>query len=280
MEGTKKTYLFIIILLLYSAVNVTAADFDHSLFDELLHNNVNDGLVDYQSIKGKDSVLLLDYLELLMNVEPDKFETWGENEKLAFWINAYNAITLYAIVDNYPIQYGGLPARVRFPQNSIRQIKKVWDTVHIKVMGRELTLNNIEHEILRKEFQDPRIHFAIVCASIGCPRLLDRAFFPDTLDDQLDAVTRDFITDDIYVSVNPQRGEVTVSSIFDWYKEDFTTQNPDDWVQNYGRKERGFVEFITFYLQDIPEKLDSIHTLKLKIKYFDYDWSLNEWNKQ
>ncbi|NIA31310.1 MAG: DUF547 domain-containing protein [Actinobacteria bacterium] len=109
-------------------------------------------------------------------VDEKDFPTWSENEKKAFWINVYNAVTIEGILRNYPIPWGGFLAKRRFPQSSIRQISKFWDTPFVRIMGKEITLNEIEHEILRKKFADPRIHFALVCASIGCPVLEDHAF--------------------------------------------------------------------------------------------------------
>ena len=198
---------------------------------------------------------------------------------MALWINAYNAITIYAIVDNYPIHYGSMMSRVRFPKNSIRQLKKVWDTVHVRIMGKELTLNDIEHEILRKEFKDPRIHFAIVCASIGCPKLLNAAYLPEKLEEQLEAVTKEFISDNNYLLVDTQKNEMILSSIFDWYKEDFQVVNSNNWVKKYSKSYRGFVEFVVRYLVKSPAKQEAIKATKTRIKFSDYDWSLNEWQR-
>ncbi|UCF64354.1 MAG: DUF547 domain-containing protein [bacterium] len=153
--------------------------FNHQPFDSLLQTYVNEqGLVEYKAIKEQHD-LLGKYLDLLEKVDPLKFENWSKAEKLAFWINAYNAITIEGIIRHYPIDYGNLVSRVRFPKNSIRQIGGFWDHVFIKVMGRDITLNQIEHEILREKFKEPRIHAVLVCAAIGCPLLENRAFFPE-----------------------------------------------------------------------------------------------------
>lgn len=107
-------------------------------------------------------------------------------------------------------------AKRRFPQSSIRQISKFWDTPFVRIMGKEITLNEIEHEILRKKFADPRIHFALVCASIGCPVLEDHAFLPDNLDVQLDDAAKDFITNSNKVRLDKSRKKLFLSAIFDW----------------------------------------------------------------
>ena len=269
----------IILTVIFAAGSLFASDFDHSLFDELLKNNVRNGLVDYENIKEKDLELLQDYLEEMKTIDPDDFETWDRNAKMALWINAYNAVTMYAIVENYPIQYGGLMSRVRFPKNSIRQIKNVWDTVHVRIMGKELTLNEIEHTILRKEFKDPRIHFAIVCASIGCPKLLNAAYLPEKLEEQLEAATKEFILDNNYVLLDMQKKEIKLSSIFDWYKEDFPVDHSNNLIRKYGKNERGFIWFVFRYLVESPAEHDAVMADKMRIKYSDYDWSLNEWRR-
>jgi len=205
-------------LLMLLSVNAAAQSFDHSLLNVVLRTYVKDGLVNYRSLKT-DKTLLSQYLNKVQNLSPEEFGHWNKNEQKAFWINVYNAITLEGILRKYPIRWGGLVARVRFPKSSIRQIKNFWDKVFVKVMGHEMTLNQIEHEILRKQFGDPRIHFAIVCASIGCPKLASFAFDGQQLNDQLERVTREFINDHqkvilakenniLYLSSSPSRMEM------------------------------------------------------------------------
>ena len=229
------------------------------------------GVVDYEGME-KQRETLNKYLQSIEQVNPNEFNNWTQAEQMAFWINAYNAITLEAILRNYPIQYGSLISRARFPKNSIRQINKVWDTVYIKVMGKELTLNRIEHEILRKKFCDPRIHFAIVCASIGCPKLESRAFSADSLEQRLDKAAKNFITDAKHVRLNKKENILYLSSIFQWYIQDFATS--ENTFKNYSKKERGILYFI---VKRLLEK-DRVFILKNqpKIKYLKYDWTLNE----
>lgn len=268
---------FLIIVLstvmLYPAPG-TAGEFDHSKFDTLLQKYVSDGLVNYREIKANPR-LLNEYLVRLENVNPSDFQNWSQNEQMAFWINAYNAITIEGIIRNYPIRWGGLLARIRFPQNSIRQISDFWDNVFIPVMGKDITLNQIEHNILRTEIGDPRIHFAIVCASLGCPKLEHYAFTGDSLDKQLNQVTRDFINNPGKVRLDQESGTLYLSSIFDWYKEDFpATPDARDRLGKYDKDERDVIEFI---LKCLPEEQQNyILENQPSIKYIKYDWALNE----
>lgn len=270
------TLIFLASLMIFSA-NLAAQNFDHAIFDELMQKYVANGLVDYQGVKAEQESLAT-YLKTLEQVNPVDFRQWSKAEQKAFWINAYNAITIEGILRNYPIQRGGLLARVRFPQNSIRQIGGFWDKVFVKVMGKDLTLNDIEHKILRKQFNDSRIHFVIVCASIGCPILENRAFFADDLDQRLEQATRNFITDPDKVQLDQKQNVLYLSSIFDWYKADFSVS--DDAMKKfakYSNAEQGVVEFVAKFLAESDQKYIVQH--QPKIKYLDYDWSLNEQKK-
>ena len=253
-------------------------EFDHSLFDKLLRNNVTNGMVNYRNIKDADFGILEQYLHKLENVDPADFEKWDRNSKLAFWINAYNAITIYGIVINYPLEYGGLLARLRFPKSSIRQINKVWDRVFTNVMGKGITLNQIEHDILRVEFDEPRIHFAIVCASVGCPRLMSEAYIPEKLDEQINKAAKDFVNRKKYIDYDSGNNILHLSSIFDWYKDDFKYSENSEWLDKYGKDERGIVEFVERYSKNEALR-KQMKENKVKIKYLDYDWSLNELKK-
>jgi len=248
--------------------------FDHQAFDSLLQLYVNEkGLVNYQAIKQER--LLTIYLKQLESLNPQEFESWDRAKKMAFWINAYNAITIEGIARNYPIKYGNLMARVRFPQNSIRQIGNFWDTVFIKVMGKEITLNQIEHEILRKEFADARIHAVLVCAALGCPLLENKAFFPHNLDERLDQANVNFINNPDKVKLDTEKNVLYLSSILDWYHDDFeVSQQNEEILHRYDSKYRGVIDFILTYLPQ--EKREYIEKNSPKLQFLDYDWTLNE----
>jgi hypothetical protein len=250
------------------------SQFDYSSYDEVLQRYVKDGLVDYAGIKS-DNGALEDFLQQIRHIDATQFQTWPPDEQKAFWINAYNAITIEGIVRNYPIEPGGFLARKRFPNNSIRQIGDFWDTVFIRVMGDEITLDDIEHEILRKQFKDPRIHFVLVCAALGCPTLESSAFFPKDLEGRLDRAASDFISNPDKVRLNRKQNRLYLSSILKWYKEDFVCPAASQPLyDNYRKKDRGIVEFVTRYMPEADRRFIIEH--HPKIKYLDYDWTLNE----
>jgi len=251
-----------------------AASFDFSLYDGLLRSHVRDGRVDYAALKARPDSLTA-FLEQIGQVDPGEAGGWPENERKAFWINAYNAITIEGIIRNYPIRPGGVLARLRFPDNSIRQIGGFWDTKFVPVMGGEITLDEIEHEILRAQFGDPRIHFVIVCASLGCPKLRGEAFTGENLDLQLDDAARALINDTTKVRLDQKENRLYLSSIFDWYKDDFVASaQADGELREYGRGVRGVVDFVTRFLPQ--EQSAFIRTRHPKIEYLGYDWSLND----
>lgn len=272
MKRLKLTTLAMVVLL--NTASAQTVTFDHGKFDRLLQTSVINGLVNYKALNANGSDLDI-YLKQLEQVDPKDFNNWTKNAKMAFWINAYNGITIHGILRNYPIKWGGFFAKRRFPQNSIRQIGKFWDTVFTKTMGKELTLNQIEHDILRKQFKNPLIHFVIVCASIGCPVLENKVFLAEDLDARLEKAAFDFINDPEKVRLDKKNKIFYLSAIFDWYKEDFqASAESDQLLKKYNKKERGTVGFIIRYLPDSAKSF--VINNKIKIKYLDYDWSLNE----
>ncbi len=207
----------------------------HKDWDAMLQSYVSDdGKVDYNAFKKNESRLDT-YLALLSNNEPTS--TWSRDEQLAFWINAYNAYTIKLVVKNYPI-------------NSITQLDngKPWDNKWIKIGGQMYSLNNIENDIIRPQFNEPRIHFAVNCAAKSCPPILNEAFLPSKLDVQLEKVTIAFLNNKAFNTFD--NGVACVSKIFEWYKKDFG--NLEEYLSKYMKKK------------------------VLEVKYADYDWNLNK----
>jgi len=217
----------------------------HQVWTELLQANVDsNGWVSYKDFVA-DSVQLNTYLKTLSDCYPNP--DWSKEQKLAYWINAYNAFTVKLIVNHYPV------ASIKDIKNGIPFINSVWDINFFKIGGEKMDLNEIEHSILRKEFEEPRIHFAIVCASGSCPRLLNEAYEAKTLEEQLTLQANNFVNDNSKNEIEAQ--EIRISSIFKWFSGDFT--------------ENGTIqEFIRPY-----SERDFSSTAK--VKYLDYDWSLN-----
>ena len=244
-------------LAFFLAAPVKAFDQSHASLDKVVKRHLRSGLLDYKGLKAAPGPLE-DYLKELAAVAPSEYEAWPRAEKVAFWINAYNAFTIKAILDNYPIK-SGWKASLRYPKNSIRQIPGVWDGLKFKVMGRELILNDIEHKILRKEFGEARAHMALVCASLGCPPLRAEAYTGRALDAQLDDQTRRFLADPAKFRIDRAAGKVYLSPIFKWFSGDFKPDAP---------------AFISRYLDEAGRVY--LKEGKFKLSYLDYDWSLNE----
>lgn len=168
---------------------------------------------------------------------------------MAYWINAYNAFTVQLIIRHHPVK----SIKDIGPKLAIPLVNSVWDVKFIDVSGVRVSLNRIEHEILRKEFNEPRIHFAIVCASYSCPTLLNRAFTAELLEKQLEAQAIAFINDPLRNRISKETLEL--SSIFNWFKGDFTKDGTlPDYIKRYA----------AMAVSDRP-----------KVSFMDYDWSLN-----
>jgi hypothetical protein len=219
---------------------------DNGLYDRLLKQYVNQGVVDYRGFKNEEAVLD-QYLKVLENTDAKKI---SRNEQFAFYVNAYNAWTIKLILSAYP----GL--------KSIKELGSLlstpWKKKIARIDGGVLTLDAIEHDILRKQFKDPRVHFAVNCASQGCPPLRSEPYQGNILNRQLDEMATAFLNDPArnYLDGNT----LYASSIFKWFAEDFNND-----IVGY---------FLRYAREDLKKRLEDNRD-KTKIKYLDYDWSLN-----
>ena len=229
-----------------------AGEFDHThnVLDELLKTHVEDGMVDYKTLKTNPAALSR-YLGQLASAKQGDFDGWTQEQQLAMLINLYNAATLKLIIDNYPV-------------DSIKDIgglfRKPWDIKSLTLFGETITLNHLEHEILRKKYDEPRIHFAIVCAAKGCPALRAEAFTADKLEAQLTDQGEQFLRDSDKNRVDASKQAVYLSKIFDWFEKDFT-------------RDGTLIEYVRPYFSpaDAEQLKDGF-----KVKHTSYDWSLNE----
>jgi len=219
---------------------------DHSIYATLLEKYVKQGQVDYRGFKAEEEKLD-QYLKLLEKTDSDNL---SRNEQFAFYINAYNAWTIKLILSGYP----GV--------KSIKDLGSIfnspWKKKICRIDGDVITLDDIEHNILRPRFKDPRVHFAINCAALSCPPLGSEPYLGSTLDQQFNDASTAFIN-------NPQRNYLQdntlyISKIFKWFSEDFD----NDVI--------GFL--IKYAKEDLKKELEAKRS-KIKIKYLDYDWSLN-----
>jgi len=238
------------------SINQESLAQSNSLFTEVLQKNVKDGLVDYKKLK--DDKEFGKYLSQLSNTNPTQF---SRDEKLAFWINAYNAFTLQIVMVNYPIK-SITDLNVGGTLLNDLEGKTVWDKKFITINKKKYSLNNIEHNILRK-MNEPRIHFALVCASISCPELRNEAYEAGKIDEQLLDETKKFLNDKEKNHYDLKNREAFISKLIDWFRVDF------------GDTDRNILLFISEYL---PEEISTDISSNIsywKIKYNNYNWNLN-----
>jgi len=239
----------------------SSAPLSYESYGTVLRTYVNaDGLVDYSALQANPQALK-DFIAQLGAVSPDTYAAWSENEKIAFLINAYNAITLESIINQTPLK------------GSIKDIFGVWNFNKHTVMGRSLTLDNIEHDILRKDFQEPRIHAALVCAAISCPPLRREPYTGENLDKQLDEQVRKWLASSRGLQIDRTQNRVAISSIFDWFGEDWQAQYGIKGKFTGSTKERSALNFISNYVN--PEDKKYLEQGNYKLEYLNYDWSLN-----
>ncbi|MBK6951810.1 MAG: DUF547 domain-containing protein [Crocinitomicaceae bacterium] len=229
--------------------NLFSAAPDHAAWNKLLQKNVSaDGKVNYKGFIS-DQTALDQYLKTLSDtpIESD----WSVNEQKAYLINAYNAFTVKLITIYYPVK----SIKDIGPKTQIPFVNTTWDLKFIRYGKDSVDLNFIEHGMLRKNYNDPRIHFALVCASASCPILLNEAYAAEKLDKQLDQQAKVFLTDKFRNDISADAPKL--SKLFDWYAMDFKT------------KKTTVIDFINKYS---PVKIDK----KAKVTYLEYSWNLNE----
>ena len=222
----------------------------HEIWDKLLKKHVTSaGKVDYQGFM-KDSTELNKYLAMLSSNSPNN-KNWRRDIKKAYWINAYNAFTVQLIIRNYPVESikDLTPGGVTIPK-----LNSPWTIKFFKIDGEEYNLDRIEHKILRKQFADPRIHFAINCAAKSCPKLRNEAYTADKLHEQLEDQATYFINNQNKNMIAEDKADI--SQIFTWFKGDFT-------------REGSLIDYLNRYSK-VQIKPDA------EITYNEYDWYLNE----
>lgn len=256
MRRARVASALVLLLLVAGATSAGAActemDHTHAAWTALLRERVRDGRVDYAAL-ARDDAALNAYLATLSGTCAADYERWTTPQRIAFWLNAYNAFTVRLILDHYPLasirRIGWLPGaafRERFI--SMAGLK-----------GGTISLDDIEHRTLRSAFREPRIHFALVCAARSCPVLRDEAYRAGDLDRQLDDQGRVFLHDPTKNRVDVAAKTLYLSSIFDWFRDDFVAA-------------AGSVPaFVSPYLDDVGTPVR-----RFAVEFLDYDWSLND----
>lgn len=225
-------------------VRCSGAAVEHASWDALLKKYVDDqGRVAYRDLQAQDRATLGHYLSTLAAA---RIEEMTESEEKAFWINAYNAVIVYGVLNGLTAE--GVLARQRFFR---------W--YRVRIAGQERSPDDIEHGVLRTKFRDPRIHFAIVCASTSCPKLRREAYVAERLEQQLDEATREFVNDPTRNRIERQR--IALSMIFQWFAADF--------VSAAGAVTHFIARFVD------AEKQAILQAYQAPLTYLEYDWTLN-----
>jgi hypothetical protein len=255
------------------ATSLRAGTFDHEYwaYAKLLHDHVHAVVVDYTALK-EHRAALADVMAAFADSSAADERAWTRDQRLSFWINAYNLFTLRAIVDHYPIRSALFTMQ---PRNSIRQIDGVWTALTWKAAGRALTLDDIEHKILRPEFKEPRVHFAVNCASVGCPPLGGEPYRPATLEAQLDAAARRYLASDRGLRI--EGNTLRVTRILEWYGEDFVARFAPDAAGKPDRIERAIRGVVLRFGPAAAADLAGKPTTR--VRFLEYDWSLNDTQK-
>lgn len=227
-------------------------DHDHPQLTRVLQQHVKDGWVDYAALL-RDRSGLDAYLTTLSAVKETDFNEWNEAEQLAFQINAYNAFTLRLILDHYPVK--GIKSIGGWFSNP-------WKMDSVELFGREMTLDHLEHGRIRVFYNEPRIHFALVCAAKSCPPLRASAYTAANLDAELDDQGRVFLRQSDKNRYDPATQTLHLSPIFKWYREDFETNR------------RTLVEYVSQFLPD--ETAKAVREADVELDFTEYDWSLND----
>jgi len=249
-----------------------ATAFDYSAWDVFLKKNVNEtGEVDYQSIK-QDSRELNDSLASLMAVDELEMASWPREEVLAFWMNAYHAVLIKLVVENYPVA-------------SVQKIPSFWDITAFYTgkqtkKPRQYSLNDIRLKNLMGVYHDEKIQLALSMAAKSGPQLMREAFKGPKVEGQLFLLTRKFVTDPEFVDVTPGKKKIRISRIFKWYgddfKLDFGTPEPRG---KFSASDNAVLSFLAYYLED-EAKGEYLEEAQYKIEYLPFDWSLNDLKKR
>lgn len=231
----------ILALMLFTGVSTALSR--HELFTAVLNEHVKDGFVDYPAIKNDKRFTA--YLAILADTDPTAIAE--SNERLAFWINAYNAFTLKLIIDHWPV-------------TSIRDINKrgagPWQLRWIRIGATTYSLDEIEHEIIRKEFDEPRIHAALVCAAESCPPLRQEAYTGNRLEKQLEENMQRFLHDPSKNRYDQESNILYLSEVFNWFGSDF------------GKRHGSALQYVIKSLKLSPASEPAV-------KFLPYNWNLN-----
>jgi len=242
----------------------------HRPFDEILDANVRDGFVYYLALKQTRAAL--DRYVSSLEMPAERVERWPREERLALWLNAYNALVLQTAIDRYPIR-GRAPA---YPPNSIRQIPGAFESRTHRVAGRSVTLDEIERIVL-PEFRDPRVYLALGRGATGSGRLRSEAFAGTALESQLTEATKEFLTTRAHVELDALTGELGISAIFGWHESEFVgafAAGSDPRFASRSPIERAVLSMVVPHLYSSERAY--LDRNEFRVRFKPFDWALND----
>ena len=241
----------------------------HRPLDQILDVYVRDGLVYYRALKSERA--RLDRYVAALNVPAATYDGWSQNQKMAFWVDAYNAFVLTTVINHYPI-HGRTSA---FPASSIRQIPGAFDQTAWRAAGRSLTLDQIEKTVL-PEFKEPRLFLALGRGAVGSGRLRSEAYTGERIGKQLDDIQHEFVNDRQMLQIDRLTNQMTVSPILSWREQDFIAayDKNDPAVAQRSPIERALVAFIRPTL--LPLEKEFVQKNDFKVSFHEFDWRLND----
>lgn len=253
-----------------SAQTAHQVDPFHSAYDQLLDLNVRDGFVYYAALRSERG--RLDRYVASLNVAPATYERWSREARIAFWLNAYNAVVLQTVAQHYPIR--GRAAA--YPASSIRQIPGAFERTAHRIAGRTVTLDEIEKTVL-PEFRDPRVYLALGRGAVGSGRLRSEAYTAARLESQLDAVRAEFVSQQPMFRIDRLAGEVSVTPIISWRESEFVAAYDPGEQGPFARRsaiERAILAFATPSLLRLEREF--VNRNDFRIVFHDFDWRLND----
>ena len=242
----------------------------HRPFDQIIDLHVRDGLVYYRALRGERG--RLDRYVASLNVPAATYQGWSRDEKVAFWLNGYNAIVLQTVINNYPIH----GKSSQYPQNSIRQIPGAFEQAKHRLAGRSLTLDEIEKTVL-PEFGDPRVYLALGRGAVGSGRLRSEAYTGPRLGEQLGRVQSEFVSEQAMLKIDKLTGKVTVTPIISWREAEFVKAYDKGAEGPYAQRspiERAVLAFIIPHLFRIEKEF--VENNAFKMSFHTLDWRLND----
>jgi len=244
------------------AITPTEFDPEYTAYGRVLTAFIKGEKVDYRQLQSNRADLDR-FVSELAGLKASDLLAMPRDDQMALWINAYNGLTLRSIIDAYPVK-------------SIKDIDGVWDKRKWPVAGRKVTIDQVEHEILRPEFKDPLVHFAVNCAAIGCPPLLNQPFRGTTLNTQLNQMASAFANNDERNRIDFDRKNVSTTEIFSWFGEDFVGDyRPSDRFNDLSETEAAALGFVFAFYADTAMAQAADQT-GWSLEYYPYDWSLND----